>query len=145
MPHTIYSEIEIEAPLADVWAVLADLPSYPAWNPFTPGAVTDTRPGSPVKLAVRLAGLRFPMHEVVRRWEPPHLLSWGVTWGPLLQAERTQALTALGPNRTRYEATEPMTGPLAPLVMLLLRPALQRGFDANAAALREEVLRRKHP
>jgi hypothetical protein len=35
MPKTeLRSEVEIDAPLAHVYAVLTDFPSYEAWNPF---------------------------------------------------------------------------------------------------------------
>jgi uncharacterized protein YndB with AHSA1/START domain len=33
---TIRAEIEIDAPIEQVWAVLSDLPRYGEWNPFTP-------------------------------------------------------------------------------------------------------------
>ncbi len=52
--QAITTQTLIEAPPSRVWAVLTDLPAYPAWNPtmrlsgvLTPGAVIENREGPP--------------------------------------------------------------------------------------------------
>ena len=34
MKHELHTEIDIEAPPTDVWAILTDLDAYADWNPF---------------------------------------------------------------------------------------------------------------
>ena len=50
MSQTIYSEIEIAAPPEHVWAVLADLASYPQWHPVFREASGQLAAGSTITL-----------------------------------------------------------------------------------------------
>lgn len=43
---------------------------------------------------------------------PPHELVWSGSFGSLVTGVRTQSLTHIGPNRTRYTSSESFTGPL---------------------------------
>ena len=50
---TLTSAVEIEAPPEKVWAVLTDLDSWAAWNPFIFHAEGEPAPGSTLTLKMR--------------------------------------------------------------------------------------------
>jgi uncharacterized protein YndB with AHSA1/START domain len=138
----VRAEIEIDAPAERIFAILTDLPAYPEWNPFTVRAESTLRLGEPVHLYVRLRPGRLSHRvEYVTRHERPTHLCWGMSMGAgfLLEAERCQTLTPLDANRTRYVNEDVLTGWLAPLVMRAYGPAMQRGFEAVASALKKRA------
>lgn len=143
MPRRVYAaEVEIDAPIEEVWAVLTDLDAYPDWNPFTPSMRSTLEVGEPVDMRVRMAklGLTVRQRETVRAVEPPARLVWGEDMmGGLVRAERVQTLTDLGDGRTRYRTEDVIEGPLGPLVFLLFGPSIQAGFDGVAEALAARV------
>jgi hypothetical protein len=55
MEH-IRTEIDITASPAAVWHVLADFPTYPAWNPFVRPIRGDQAPGSMLHVTVQPDG-----------------------------------------------------------------------------------------
>lgn len=139
---TVRAEIEIDAPAERVFDILTDLDAYPQWNPFTPRVESTLRPGDPVHLYVRLRGERLSHRvEYVSRNERPTSLCWGAAIGArfLLTAERCQTLTRIDERRTRYVNEDVLQGWLAPLAMRLYGPAMQRGFEAVAIALKKRA------
>jgi hypothetical protein len=139
---TVRAEIEIDAPAERIFDILADLKSYPEWNPFTPRVESTLRPGDAVHLYVRLRGERLSHRvEYVTRNERPARLSWGTKIGAgfLLRAERCQSLTPIGARRTRFVNEDVLEGWLASLVMLLFGRDMQRGFESVARALKQRA------
>ena len=63
--------------------------------------------------------------------------------GGAVSAERVQTLIALSPERTLYRTVDTIEGPLGAFVFVTFGPSVQAGFDAMAAALADEVARRK--
>lgn len=59
----------------------------------------------------------------------------------LLHAERWQTLTALPNGKTRYDAVEVFSGPIAYLVKLFVGSALKEGFQAMAETMKERAER----
>ena len=141
----IRAEIEIEAPIADVWAVLRDIPNYAAWNPYTPRIDTTLELGTPVILhvAMRKGKPLLVQKEIMSQYEEGRLMGWGNVMGTaaLLRFERVQELTELGPSRTRYFTEDAFSGLLLPIVMRLYRSDIQRGFSETAEALKRHVER----
>lgn len=139
---SIQSTIDIDAPIERVWSILLDLTSYSEWNPFTPRIDATLRVGEPVVLHVAMKPhkkRRIVQHEVCTihdpsRWE----LGWGMRMGLdlVLRAHRVQRLTPLSNHSTRYFTEDRFSGCLVPLVMMLYRDDIQRGFDAAAQALK---------
>jgi hypothetical protein len=139
---TVRAEIEIDAPPERIFDILTDLKSYAAWNPFTPRVESTLRLGDPVHLYVRLRGERLSHRvEYVSANERPVRLCWGVTLGApfLLRAERCQTLTRIDERRTRFVNQDVLRGWLAPLVMRLFGPAMQRGFESVATTLKQRA------
>lgn len=145
MPHAlIESTADIDAPPERVWAILVDLASYGAWNPFTPRIDASLRVGEPVVLHVAMKpGKKLLVQRETCTANDPAAreLGWGMTMGAafVLRANRIQRLTPLPSGGTRYWTGDAFSGLLVPLVMSLYRADIQRGFDGVARSLKERA------
>ena len=80
--HTVCSDsVDIEAPVRQVWEILADVERYGEWNPFTTRVDTSLEVGSSVDLYVSLGPFRLKQPESIQDVVPPSLLAWGMTMG----------------------------------------------------------------
>ena len=148
MGRRVYTaEAEIHAPRGLVWETLVDLDGYPRWNPFTIEVRSTLEVGAPVHMKVRMlkaGGVVVSQTETLRAIEEPDRIVWGERMmGGAVSAERVQTLIALSPERTLYRTVDTIEGPLGALVFVTFGPSVQAGFDAMAAALADEVARRK--
>ena len=135
---------EIEAPQAQVWAVLTDIARYGEWNPYVTGVDSTLEVGSPAVLTVQQGDRQMTVPEEIHENDGAGVLAWKYaaetpSWA--IYAVRYQVLTPLGPARTRYHTYEDFRGVLAPLVMLTQRGRVQNGFDATAQALKQRAER----
>ena len=130
--------MHIETPAGVVWDVLTDAKSYGDWNPFTTRLETDFKVGSPIHLHIVMGPYSMDRREWVRAVEPPHRLEWDteVLARFLLYSSKEQRVTALGEARCSYHTTDLFSGLLTPLIMLLFRKLIVRGFDETAEALK---------
>lgn len=134
----VRAEVEIAAPIEQVWAILVDFERYGEWNSFTPRARTSLRIGDPIDMHVRLGGpLPLPWRERVTRNEP-YTLGWQLVLvlRRLLVAERLQTLTPIDEERTHYCSEDRFDGLLRRPVLALFGGAMTRGFEACARDLR---------
>lgn len=141
--HTLYSDIvDIQAPREWVWSILVDTTRYGEWNPFTHRVDTTLQVGDSIDLHVRMPirGDRLQV-ETVTAVDRPERLAWGMKMGCnlLLKAERTQQLTAIGPNRCRYQTWDAFSGLLTPLVIRLFGTDILNGFNGVAYALQKRA------
>lgn len=142
------ASIDIDAPLAEVWRHLTDLPRYGAWNPFVVSIDgPSTAPGSALRVIARWEdGGENAVRVVVSRSEPPvtgadgtaratfaYDLTGALPRLGLLRSRRTQSLTQSPGGPTRYETREVFEGPMRAFVP---RAKVQRGFEVHAAALK---------
>jgi hypothetical protein len=135
----ISAQVEIEAPPDRVWQILTDLERYHEWNPFTPRVESSLMVGDPVTLQVRMRRDRELIQvERMTACEDQRELSWGLQMvAPIVLAtNRRQLLEPLAGGRTRYTTANEFRGALVPLVMLLYRRDMQRGFSEAAKALK---------
>ena len=130
--------MRIDAPAAVVWQVLTDAKSYGDWNPFTTRLETDFRVGSPIHLHIVMGPYSMDRKEWVRTVEPPHRLEWDtkVLARTLLYSRKEQRVAALTATSCSYHTTDLFSGLLTPLIMLLFRKLIVRGFDETALALK---------
>jgi hypothetical protein len=122
-PMEIRTEIEIEAPPAEVWRVLADFPRYPEWNPLYVSAIGKLEPGARLSLVESEPESHRERSTSVRvtRCDPERELRWlghSVMKG-LLDGEHFLVLEATPDGHTRVVHGENATG-------ILLRFALAR-------------------
>lgn len=115
------ASIAIDAPVDEVWHVLADVSSWPQWTPTMLGvAPDDAKPlylGS--KVRVHQPQLR-PSTWTVTEWHPGHAFAWVSRHpGVLVTAEHRLRPTATGCTAHRRLR---LTGLLSPLVALRRGP-----------------------
>jgi len=142
MSFQVTASTLIAASPESIWEVLVDLEGYERWNTFTPTVRSTLGIGAPVHLDVVL-GTRRRTRSVnhVEVIEAPHRIVWSsiLLHGRLLRTRRTQTVEGIEAGRSRYTTTETFDGPLAPLVALVSRSAVERGFAAVAEGLRRHV------
>ena len=130
--------VQIDAPAEVVWRVLTDAPSYGDWNPFTTRLDTDFQVGSPIHVHIVMGPYSTDRKEWVRVVDAPHRLEWDtkVLARFLLYSNKEQRIKALGDSSCSYHTTDLFSGLLTPLIMLLYRKRIIRGFDQTAEALK---------
>jgi hypothetical protein len=130
MTFAISSTIEIDAPIAEVWAVLTDVDRYGEWNPFTVSVATTFALGSPVDMMVALRPPKLMNQvEYVTSYLEGSRVSWGVAVGPKWFIDA---------DRTRYFTEDTFSGVGVWLMRLTLGSNVQRGFDGVARGLKEQ-------
>ncbi|MBB2200679.1 SRPBCC domain-containing protein [Gluconacetobacter tumulisoli] len=141
----VATDIDIAASPERVWAVLTDMASYPAWNPFIRQMTGSLRAGG--RLTIRLAAggtdaprdqMVFSPHVIAVR--PPRRLQWiGRLWGlpGLFTGEHVFILHPTD-HGTRLEQNERFSGLL--LWVYDVNP-LHAAFQRMNAALKAEAER----
>lgn len=145
------AQIEIDAPLETVWAVMMDTDAYGEWNPFLYRAdcANPPKPGDPIKLHVRWPnGKTQSSPERITQVVDPYddqgttraLLAYVYEGLPsklgLVQGTRLQRLSQTADGPTLYDTVEEFSGPLVPLA----GPArVAAGFAIHAQALKERA------
>ncbi len=145
--ESVRAEVEIDAPIEEVWQILTDVDGYAEWNPFTPDVKTTLELGTPVEMQVRLVGnFLITRTESITR-NAPFALGWDMQMGTpsILYAERVQQLTTIEGGRTRYISEDTFSGWLRPLVLGLFGRAMERGFTDCGLGLKKEAERRAAP
>jgi len=131
--------VDIDATPEVVWGVLTDFDNYEQWNPLAVQCKTSLVPGEPIDMMVRLGkGSLRRQREWVRTHTPGEEFSYTMkpVPGGTLRSLRSQTLTPLDGNRTRYAAHFEIRGWLQPVVTGLLGKALRQGFDGVAEGLK---------
>jgi uncharacterized protein YndB with AHSA1/START domain len=137
-PAVAKGEIEISAPPETVWAVIADLNSWPTWNSDVKSMAFDGRlePGSTFRWKSGSASLVSTLQVV----EEPHEIGWtGETMG--IRAVHVFQFEPTG-SGTRAHSAESFRGLIPSVFKKFSRHTLQRGIDGILSALKTEAERR---
>ena len=137
----IRTEIDIDAPPAEVWTVLTDLDAYPEWNPHVVAASGAIELGSTLDITVRREGTRDrSMTVTVTELFPDLRLVWvgRLLTGTVFEGRHVFELEPLDGERTRLVNREEVRGVLAGLVTTD-DPAVD--YEKMNEALRERVER----
>jgi len=145
------SAIEIDAPVATVWAIMTDFDRYPEWNPLNRFFRLDSKaePNHFVTFGPswgpydRAEGGPFPdpdmtQHEMITIWEENRCLAYADI-RRLIKAERVQYISTVQEGRTRYLTYERLSGLLSPLVQRQYGARIVAGFTANGIALKRRA------
>jgi uncharacterized protein YndB with AHSA1/START domain len=130
-----HAEIDIAASDREVWTVLADIASWPTWNPAIRHAVRDEalEVGTRFSFSTEIGTLKCRITEV----DAPSRLSW--KGRVLLLGERQTWHLEPGPDGTHVSVEGEMTGPVSALFRRRLDARLQRVLDAVVQLLRLEA------
>ena len=109
----IETEIEIEAPAADVWKHLADFTAYSRWNPFINRIEGELAEGSTISFTATLkGGSPATFRPVLTVVKPGQELRWvgklGFSW--IFQGEHIFILEKIAEKRTRFLHMEKFRG-----------------------------------
>jgi hypothetical protein len=137
----LHTDIEIDATPDQVWAILTDFASYPAWNPFIESIRGEPVAGS--KLEVGIAppeGKAMTFKPTVLNAEPNRELRWlgRVLLPRILDGEHMLQLEPLAGGRVRFVQAERFRGVLVPLIAKALVKT-ERGFTAMNEALKRRA------
>jgi hypothetical protein len=138
---TVSSTIDIDAPPAEVWAVLTDLAAYPQWNPLFPQASGQIAVGERLTLASRpTAGRAMTIRPKVLAVQPGAELRWVSNLPGVIGGEHSFILTAVG-SGTRLVQSETFRGLLVPLSGKTIA-ATEADFAGLNRALKQRVEQR---
>lgn len=143
MATELHAATWIAASPEQVWQVLADLASYPQWNPFVVSATGELYEGERLRVHLRPPGTRpVTVRPTLSSVVPGQELRWKGSLGPrgLWHGEHTFRLQPLG-RGTHFVQRGRFTGALVPLVLPRLFDRLQQGLEEMNAALRTRAER----
>ncbi len=132
------TEIEIDAPVEHVWAVLMDFDTFPEWNPFIRRVHGNAEVGSRLDMVIGASGTRgMRFRPTVKKVVPNRELRWLGRLGlPRLFGEHIFEIEPLGPIRSKFIQRERFRGLLVPLLARSLNRDARRGFEEMNHALR---------
>ncbi|KXZ43920.1 hypothetical protein GPECTOR_77g18 [Gonium pectorale] len=132
------TQIEINAPVDRVWAVMSALPQWGTFNSFLKvvHAPDKIAPGQTLKVAFQPPGSSQPtlMAPQVVDWQEGRELRWrGKLWNTnlLFVGEHYFRLESVGPNKTVLHHGEDFKGCLVPLLGGLLKDTEKGFLDFN--------------
>ncbi len=134
----IETSVEIEASVAQVWALLGDTSTYEAWNPLTPRVDGELAVGADVTLHVRLGGMKLKRVHTVSRFEQDTAVCWTIKPSFWMHGERCQTLTPTQTGCT-YANVEVVEGLLGPLVGLFYGGTIRRSLEAVGEGLKRRA------
>lgn len=137
--HHLQTDIEIEASAERVWAVLADFPAYPQWNPFIKSVVGSPEQGARLQVTLHPSGgkaMRFS--PVVLAAEAGRELRWlgRLVMPGLFDGEHRFFIEPLAEGTVRFEQSERFSGLLVGLFRRSLDRDTKRGFEEMNQALK---------
>jgi hypothetical protein len=137
----IRSELEIAAPVAQVWGILTDFPRYQEWNPFITELKGEGVVGSLLQLSLSLPeGRDYRLKPRLLRNEENYELRWRahLLFPGLFDGEHFLRVQAVDPQRTRFVQGENFSGVLLRFSGRTLTQ-VARGFDYMNEALKRRA------
>jgi hypothetical protein len=139
----IRTEVEIAAPVAQVWRTLTDFADYQEWNPFITHITGELREGANLTVHLSLPeGRDHAIQPRLLRCQENEELRWRghLLFPGLFDGEHFFRLLEVAPNRTRFVQGENFTGVLVRFTGNTITRAA-RGFVYMNEALKKRVER----
>jgi hypothetical protein len=133
--------IEIAAPAATVWGVLADLDHWGSWNPLYVAASGTPVVGTPFAMTIVLEGLKpQKARATIVSVEPEALLEYAISnLGGLVKAFRYVEIEPLEPGSCAVCNGEIMTGLLGRLLARAVGEKVRAGLRGMNEALKAKI------
>ncbi|MEI9936046.1 MAG: SRPBCC domain-containing protein [Pseudomonadota bacterium] len=130
--------IDIDAPIARVWALLSDAKRLPSWNSTITSVEGEIALGNTLELRVPVSDRTFTP-KVIELDAPRHMV-WSDGFAPMFRGVRSFMLNET-PTGTRFEMREVFSGLMLPIIRKSLPdfgpPFEQYARDLQRAAERE--------
>jgi hypothetical protein len=132
--------VDIQAPAAAVWQILADTDRYEDWNPFMPRLSGRLAVGERLTLSVRPGTRTMTFRPTVLAFEDGTLIRWRGRLGVpgLFDGEHELRLEPSSDGGTCFVQKETFTGLLVPMMPRVLADTAT-GFAAMNSALRDRA------
>ena len=138
MDVKIEHRIGVRAPAESIWAVIADIDGWSAWNPLYPRAEGALRIGSQLTLGLALPG-QAPrtIKPVILDWVPNDQIHWRLSMlGGLVRTTRYLEIEALSETGCIFSNGELFGGYLGPRVARRMGRSVREGFTAMGEAVK---------
>lgn len=138
----IHTEIEIEAPAANVWAILTDFEAYADWNPFVKNVSGEASAGTQLSVTVQPeGGEAMDFKPTVLKAEENQELRWlgRVILPNVFDGEHYFIIKEISESKVKLVHGENFKGILVPLMWGGMEEGTQKGFSAMNAALKAKV------
>ncbi len=141
---TIRSEIIINAPVQDVWAVMAAFHLYQEWNPFIREVIGNLSAGERLRFKAKLDGLpEIVFRATIRTLVPPVKLGWyAIFLKGIFEAYHSFEIEELVSGKSRFINTEEFSGLLSGVVFFLLESRFRKRYRMMDELLKKRVERR---
>ncbi|MEL6832093.1 MAG: SRPBCC domain-containing protein [Bacteroidota bacterium] len=136
---SISTQITINAPVEQVWAVLTNFSAYPEWNPFIQSISGEAKEGSHLAATIQPPGQSaMTFRPTVLRAEENREFRWlgKLFIKGLFDGEHYFIMTPIDEHSTRFEHGENFRGLLAGLIMSKIAGSTKAGFEAMNQALK---------
>ena len=138
----IRTEIEIDAPVNEVWSILTDFKRHAEWNPFIRKIAGELREGAQLQVNLGPPGKRaMRFKPIVQMVEPQKTFRWlgHLFFSGLFDGEHIFELETAGENATRFIQREKFKGILVGFFRKSLDTDIKNGFIAMNEALKKEA------
>jgi hypothetical protein len=138
----VHTHVDIDAPAAVVWGILADFGMYRRWNPLIRSVLGRAESGRQIE--VRLAappGADLAARLTIVYLRQHHEMRWVEWWSVpgLYASERRFRLEPLPGGAVRFHHGEQVRGVMVPLLGRRRRLRGRAGFEAMNAALKQRA------
>lgn len=141
----VHTEIEIDAPAEEVWALLSAFDRYPDWNPLVRRLLGSPEVGSTLKVRIESPNGKGPItfHSRLVAYEPGREIRWVgkllLEW--IFAGEHTLRVEPRGEDRSLFVQREDYRGVLARPAIWLFGNHVRTRFEQMNRALKDHVER----
>jgi hypothetical protein len=147
MRFKIEHRLGLPVPPEAIWAVIADIEGWGAWNPLYTRAEGQLRIGAQLSLDLALPGHKVrAIRPVVVDWVPNEQILWRLSlFGGLVKSIRYLEIEKLSETGCIFANGELFDGPLGPFVAQRMQRDIRAGFAAMGEAVKARAMARWRP
>jgi hypothetical protein len=141
LPLKIEHRIGVQTPASVIWDMVADINSWPAWNPLYPKARGEVGFGTVLELEVALPGVApRAIKPKVRDWTPGEQIIWDLSMmGGLIRSTRYIEIETLDNGNCIFSNGEIFEGLGMRLIGKKTQKAIKAGFRAFGETVRDRA------